>query len=1324
MSAKRSLTMQAVYLLLAGLILYVDGLARRDFIPFGTSNGDTEIYRNDDDNTLELCPGPSVPYTFFGKKRSCFYISNNGIITFSGLSGSYSEKPYPRKLDTQIIAPFYGDVDTRGSGTLSYRVTTSEPDLFSTVDDLVHQAFAKEAAFASRHVTVATWNEVGYYDTASDLLNTFQCVMASDGQNLFVFFLYADIQWIRNAAEIPPAQVGFNAGDGVHYYVLPGSRTEGVANVTTDSNMGVPGMWAFKVSGTTVESAGCPVSTTGSSGTGYVPTCLSTSYGNQLGGDLISIQGPFFSSVANIQCVFDDGITRVALYESGFRVHCAVPLLPRSGRVPLRLLINGRVQGEATYTALPMERAHRVEVNPHSSLALPLVFTDDTAITLSWNPQHIFPQVNPDLEPFNVDVLLYTFNVDSAQWVEHSILADNIDNDGSMLVTIPFGISDDVVAMAIQVATSLNANAAITSDGLYMKLFRAGQRVGIWSAEYYYVNPNIARMTGRGLCQNWNTQEPIPDSLVAGSTPCAPTVQQAQLASSGLSEIVLDSVYGSSLYSRQWADTFHPGTSRCFKQATLESVSPREQECCYDNSGNLISGTPNGGSIKKVSIDSNRAQHFVADVRPFLLCCAGLAPNCASYYTKRPSDNGARFNPPTPAWIFGDPHLITLDGIPYTFSGYGEFTLIETPDDSFTLQGRMVPLQKRMSPLFNESQGTVLSAIAARVGVAGTRLMVNATADGTEVYVDDLPLSRQENIQEHIYAAFSVTIIEESQIVRVRFTNGVYLECQVSTPGFMSRVIIGVPRSFMNRVRGLLGVFNGIPEDDLTPSAVDSVKLPADSNLFTLHQDFGLSWLIDNISRSLFTYSPYVNLSDIYDPTYQPLFDLPTNHTVSEMCDGEVFCVYDTLVTGDVSFGQATLSTVMENRRTLELVAPVTCDPPCSNGACIPGNQCSCPQGYSGERCHTPEMEDCGIINPCNQSERCFILAGSYHCVSDCITNPFSDLCTPTTSLPSTNTLTIIIAAASVVGGATLFIIFLVVFIILCVMYSRRDRGGKYRTGTGVRGDAEGHYNSKTVVGATSSTSTVIARGGTSGSRKISSNTLPPAYSELEMDAVQGGSRKSSEDSYGNKPHDEEECDYENLRFQGPPQTAGQQAQEGSLAPLRPPRGHMVISISPESEESSGSPHEVGNPNNNNNNIIAKTTTNRHFRSQGQLSTIEDESAAWYRTSTPSGMSQDYSPSRLTPTSPTNAGDPGHHSISHNSLQIAFSNPVSLQNGSRPHSCMSNSAAHQSNSMGRQSTKDFSRSVNSMGKIVEHSRHRRRSEGTLLTSISDHFTDV
>ncbi len=316
-----------------------------------------------------------------------------------------------------------------------------------------------------------------------------------------------------------------------------------------------------------------------------------------------------------------------------------------------------------------MERAHRVDVTPHSSLALPLVFTDDTAITLSWNPQHIFPQVNPDLEPFNVDVLLYTFNVDSAQWVEHSILADNIDNDGSMLVTIPFGISDDVVAMAIQVATSLNANAAITSDGLYMKLFRAGQRVGIWSAEYYYVNPNIARMTGRGLCQNWNTQEPIPDSLVAGSTPCAPTVQQAQLASSGLSEIVLDSVYGSSLYSRQWADTFHPGTSHCFKRDTkkkAEWLAAEKKLCDGDTKKKAAWSSGDSEKLASKQLEQDVISH----------------PSVTSTILSTPTTGGGNPTPVTMAPDDGTGDNPVTVAVPDDGSGTGDnLVTVATPDE-------------------------------------------------------------------------------------------------------------------------------------------------------------------------------------------------------------------------------------------------------------------------------------------------------------------------------------------------------------------------------------------------------------------------------------------------------------------------------------------------------------------------------------------------------------------------------------------------------------------------------------------------------------------
>ena len=39
-----------------------------------------------------------------------------------------------------------------------------------------------------------------------------------------------------------PAQIGFNAGNGVNYYSLPASRTSNVINVANTTNAAVPGL--------------------------------------------------------------------------------------------------------------------------------------------------------------------------------------------------------------------------------------------------------------------------------------------------------------------------------------------------------------------------------------------------------------------------------------------------------------------------------------------------------------------------------------------------------------------------------------------------------------------------------------------------------------------------------------------------------------------------------------------------------------------------------------------------------------------------------------------------------------------------------------------------------------------------------------------------------------------------------------------------------------------------------------------------------------------------------------------------------------------------
>lgn len=44
-----------------------------------------------------------------------------------------------------------------------------------------------------------------------------------------------------------PATVGLNAGDSVTFSTVTGSNTGAIINVSSTTNIGIPGMWAFQV---------------------------------------------------------------------------------------------------------------------------------------------------------------------------------------------------------------------------------------------------------------------------------------------------------------------------------------------------------------------------------------------------------------------------------------------------------------------------------------------------------------------------------------------------------------------------------------------------------------------------------------------------------------------------------------------------------------------------------------------------------------------------------------------------------------------------------------------------------------------------------------------------------------------------------------------------------------------------------------------------------------------------------------------------------------------------------------------------------------------
>ena len=98
--------------------------------------------------------------------------------------------------------------------------------------------------------------------------NTFQAVLATDGLLSFVIFLYADgeIQWTTGDASEgtdglggTPAQVGFDAGDGIRYFAVPSSQTDEIINIADTSNVGIPGMWIFRIDGQEVVAGGCQI---------------------------------------------------------------------------------------------------------------------------------------------------------------------------------------------------------------------------------------------------------------------------------------------------------------------------------------------------------------------------------------------------------------------------------------------------------------------------------------------------------------------------------------------------------------------------------------------------------------------------------------------------------------------------------------------------------------------------------------------------------------------------------------------------------------------------------------------------------------------------------------------------------------------------------------------------------------------------------------------------------------------------------------------------------------------------------------------------------
>lgn len=180
---------------------------------------DNILDRNDDEST-EAVALP-FPINFAGTVYNAVFVNNNGNVTFDAPLSDFT--PFPLVgTDRVIIAPFFGDVDTR-----------------NVESDVVRYG---NAMFEGRSAFCVLWAGVGvgYYDQNVDKLNSFQLLLVDRSDtgpgNFDIVFNYDQIEWETGDASGGrgglggfSARVGYSNGNAITplSFELPGSAING-----------------------------------------------------------------------------------------------------------------------------------------------------------------------------------------------------------------------------------------------------------------------------------------------------------------------------------------------------------------------------------------------------------------------------------------------------------------------------------------------------------------------------------------------------------------------------------------------------------------------------------------------------------------------------------------------------------------------------------------------------------------------------------------------------------------------------------------------------------------------------------------------------------------------------------------------------------------------------------------------------------------------------------------------------------------------------------------------------------------------------------------
>lgn len=258
--------------------------------------------------------------------------------------------------------------------------------------------------------------------------------------------------------------------------------------------------------------------------------------------------------------------------------------------------------------------------------------------------------------------------------------------------------------------------------------------------------------------------------------------------------------------------------------------------------------------------------------------------------------------PDTCGKIWGDPHVVTYDGLAYDCQGTGEYVLSKSLDSNFQLQGRFEKFD-------NGSQGTVTTAATLVTGAAGEpkvevrfngcrlEYLINGVImDLDSKWVRDGTLSTQNFvayfflIRDDRYFYFPGSGI--SFHIRKKHSDkfGCYMNVKVCLPDELAR----------EHIVGLYGSPNGNVEDDFMDRVGVSLTHRGNTYWKAAYHYCTSNWCITDPVNSLFeTPIDGEHCHEPYDKTLESnVMSAPPE--LFSICEGNIECLVDGIL-GDIS---------------------------------------------------------------------------------------------------------------------------------------------------------------------------------------------------------------------------------------------------------------------------------------------------------------------------------------------------------------------------------------------------------------------------------------